>query len=242
MSGGLQTAAAAAQQERRGVRLVPALAFVAGCVLLVLVVPRLNAAFIQLSAEPVNRAVARGQTPSPDALERLVASRRQASAWVEDSRAWFEIGRARLRGAARAGYGTPPGRAGLDRAAAAYDRGLARSPGNAIAWMRLGEIRLLRSGPSPAAAAALYMSIRTAPFLFDVMIERLRLCLLVWPHFDAPARQAVVHQVRMAYRNRWLLPRLEKLAATPEIADALAPVMEKIAAEPAAAISLRLDP
>ena len=46
----------------------------------------------------------------------------------------------------------------------------------------------------------------------------------------------------MAYRNRWLLPRLEKLAGTPEVADALAPVMEKIAAEPAAAISLRIDP
>ncbi len=241
MSGRVQTAAAV-QQERRGVRLVPALAFVAGCVLLVLVVPRLNAAFIELSAEPVNRAVARGQTPGPDALERLVASRRQASAWVEDSRTWFEIGRARLRGAARAGYGTPRGRAGLDRARAAYDRGLARSPGDAVAWMRLGEIRLLRSGPSPAAAAALYMSIRNAPFQILVMIERLRLSFLVWPHFDAAARQAVVHQVRMAYRNRRLLPALKKLAGTPEVAAALAPVMEKIGAEPAAAIPVRLYP
>ena len=44
MSGGVQTAAAPAQHERGGVRLVPALAFVAGCVLLVLVVPRMNAA------------------------------------------------------------------------------------------------------------------------------------------------------------------------------------------------------
>ena len=86
------------------------------------------------------------------------------------------------------------------------------------------------------------MSIRTAPFHIQVMIERLRLCFLVWPHFDAPARRAVVHQVRMAYRNRWLLPPLKKLAATPEVAAALAPVIESIAAEPAAAISLRLDP
>ncbi len=240
MSGGARTPPAdAAQPKHRGVGPVPALAFVAGCVLLVLVVPRLNAAFIQLPADPVNRAVARGHTPSPDALERLVASRRRASAWVDDSRAWFEIGRAHLKGAARAGYRTPRGRAGLDRAAAAYDRGLARSPGNAIAWMRLGEVRLLRSGPSPDAAAALYMSIRTAPFHIRVMIERLRLCLLVWPHFDAPARQAVVHQVRMAHRNRWLLPRLVKLAGTPEVADALAPVMERIAAEPGAAIAVR---
>ena len=228
--------------KSRGIRLVPALGFVAGCVLLVLVTPRLNAAFIQLSADPVNRAILRGHTPSADALDRLVASRRQASAWVEDSRAWFEIGRARLAGAAGAGYRTPRGRAGLDRAGAAYDRGLAGSPGNAIAWMRLGEIRLLRAGPSPAAAAALYMSIRTAPFHFRVMIERLRLSFLVWPHFDARGRRAVVRQVRIASRNRWLSPRLEKLAATPEVAAALMPVMEKIAAEPAAAISRRLDP
>ncbi len=226
--------------RRRGKWFMPVLAVVVGSTLLLLAIPRMNAAFIQVPADPVNRVIARGKMPGPDALEKLIASRRAAMAWVEDSRSWLDIGRARFRSAARAGTGTPQGRAELDRAVAAYDRALARSPGDSIAWMRLGEIRLLRSGPSRRAAGALHMSIRTAPFFPKTMIERLRLALLVWRYLDEPGRVAVLHQVRMARRNRWLAPALKKLAGDPEVGSILAPLIEKIAAEPNGAVSVRL--
>ena len=224
-----------ARRKRRRVWLVPVVACAAGAALLQLAVPYLNAAFIQLPGDPVMRVIARGHTPNPHDFEKLVRSRRQASAWVESAAGWFEIplggpSRPRDGGAAAAGHDTKPGRALLDGAAAAFDRGLARSPGNSIAWMELAKARLLRAGASPEAAAALHMSMRTAPFLFRAMIERLHLSLLAWPYLDDAARRAVERQVGMVQRNRWLAPRLEKLARRPDVGNVLAPLIERITA------------
>ena len=221
-----------AGRKRPGVRLVPVLASAAGAALLLLAVPYLNAAFILIPGDPVMRVIARGHTPNPDDFEKLVRSRREASAWVESAAGWFDIARARLNAAAAAGYDTKPGRALLADAAADFDRGLARSPGNSVAWMELAKARLLLTGPSSEVAGALHMSMRTAPFLFKVMIERLHLSLLAWPALDGAARRAVERQVGMVHRNRWLAPRLKKLARRPDVGHVLAPLIERITAAP----------
>ncbi len=222
---------------------LPVLAVTAGVALLALAAPRMNAAFIQVAADPVIRSLERGGAPDPDALERLVANRREALAVVADSAGWFDIGRARVAGAARAGPRTQKGRTLLDQAATAYENGLALSPGNSIEWMRLAEVRLQRSGPSRKAADALYMSLRSAPFILLFTIERLRLGLRLWDHMGAPGREAVLDQVRISRRNQWLAPRFEKLASDPKYRAALAPLIEKAAVRlPSGSVSIKLAP
>lgn len=212
-------------------RVPPALVCLAGLALMALAVPWVKASLLQVPTDKVKRVMLSGNDPAPAALQGFISSRRAAFAWVQNSEIWFDIGLARLKSAGRAGYRTEDGRRALDQAEAAYDRGLARSPGNAAAWMRLGEVRLMRGGRPRKAAEALHMAIRIAPFAPWLLIERLRLAAMAWPYMDAAGREAVERQVGMAFRHRWLAPHLARIAKRPEVRDVLAPMIERIEAQ-----------
>lgn len=232
----------------RGGFSVPVLAVAAGALLLTLAVPRMNAAFIRLPSDTTSLALARGKTVTPDAVEKLIATRSHARAWVNDASGWFDTGLARLAGARRAGAGTPAAAVLLDQAADAYRSGLARSPGNAIQWMRLAQVRLLREGPTARAAAALHMSLGAAPFQTGILIERLRLGFVLWPGLDEQGRRAVVREVAMARRAQYIAPSLKRLAEDPEIRDRFAhavetiKAMERAAKDAAGSVSIEIKP
>ena len=194
-------------------RLMPAmslLAAIGGVILIVLAGPRLMAGLAALRSDSVLKMVEHGRQPTPEALARLVESRRDAAAWAEDGRLWLAVGLARLASARKVDRADLQRRI-LDRAIYAIDRSLALAPGNAVGWMRLAEALLLRAGPSPRAAQALQMSVRNAPVAPEFAVERLRLLLQVWDEFNDAGRDMVTRQVQIIQANPRAAARLARL-------------------------------
>lgn len=179
-------------------RACPAIAIVAGAVLMMLAGPRLVAALIQLPGDHVVRFIENRREVSDYALERLAASRRGALGWVDSGRSWIELGLAQLE-SARAGRDDRDRL--LQRAVAALRRGLARAPADGRGWVWLAEAEWMQGGATPAAVQALRMSIYTDPFVLGNQIKRLDLALAMWTDLDAATREAVIEQVRMADRR-----------------------------------------
>ena len=90
-------AASKAAPPRKIWRACPALAIVAGSVLIALAAPRVVSAVIQLPADRTTRLIESGQPVDDAALARLAATRRGAIEWTRDGRQWAELGLAQLK-------------------------------------------------------------------------------------------------------------------------------------------------
>ena len=203
-------------------RACPALAIVAGGVLIALAAPRVVSAVIQLPADRTTRLIESGQPVDGRALARLAATRRGAIEWTRDGRQWAELGLAQLK---QAENETADREKLLGHAAAALQRSVALSPVDGSAWMWLAETEMLRTGPSDEAAQAIRMSIRVAPHDRAMQLDRLELALATWQHFDDAARSEVAEQVRLV--NRRSPDRLRALAKAIGRQDIVNIILEK---------------
>lgn len=95
----------------------------------------------------------------------------------------------------------------LKKAEGDLEFGLARAPARGIAWAQLGSVRQALHGPSDRVAAALLMSIDTAPMLAPLWPARLRLILDNWRYFAPEERERVGANVAESWRlsrdRRW---------------------------------------
>lgn len=215
-------AASKAAPPRKIWRACPALAIVAGSVLIALAAPRVVSAVIQLPADRTTRLIESGQPVDDDALARLAATRRGAIQWTRDGRQWAELGLAQLKQAERDAADREKL---LGQAADALRQSVALSPVDGSAWMWLAETELLRTGPSAKAAQAIRMSIRIAPHDRAVQLDRLELALSTWQHFDDAARSDVARQVRLIHRHS--PDRLRAVAEAVGRSDVVDIILEK---------------
>ncbi len=178
-----------------------ALAFVAGLALLYLAVPRTVAGFIMQPGNRVLNDIQAGGEIDEQALVALVESRRRAAGWIDSGRLWSDLAVAQFM---LAETGDPSGGTDFDRvrqASESLEIALALAPANPYAWTRRAYAELLVTGPSEAAASALVMSILTARYEPDLLFVRLKLGLVLWPHFAAEDQELVLDQIRFAWRK-----------------------------------------
>lgn len=128
-----------------------------------------------------------------------------------------------------AGFDTADGRVWLNRGIADLRRGLSRSPGDGMAWMRLAGAIYLRDGPSPEAGAAMRVATYlvkpnawTSPLYFQ-------LTAALWSRLTSDVQD----QVRQKYAAAWKTPGgrsyLQELVAFPA---GLATLREIFAGDP----------
>ena len=180
-------------------RLRPAvlLPLAAALLLAVLAVPRTGAAIAALDAGDVGEFVGTEVYGTP-------AQTLRAAAVLETADGRFGDARARVRaGILRAflAYAVAPAgdRRQLLGAAADLDAGLSRTPAvDPMAWAALAQTRL-GLGEQMAAARALAMSIRLAPYEPRLALWRAQLGIAVIDKLDAAQRAAWMRQVQVAW-------------------------------------------
>jgi hypothetical protein len=89
----------------------------------------------------------------------------------------------------------------LEETAISLRGGLARSPANAYAWMRLARVEALLGGPPERFTGALemsYMTGRHEPLLY---LPRLSLAFRHWDRLDHEVRQLTEWQIREAWKE-----------------------------------------
>lgn len=178
-----------------------ALAFVVGAGLLYLALPRTIAAIVKLPGKPVLARIQDRERVDAEDLATLITARGRALSWADSGRDHAILGLAQLllaRGPERAnGYDKKV----VEEAIASLRDGLAVAPASPHAWARLAYAELVAHGPSAAVAAALDMSLRTAPFEPRLLRVRVELSLHAWPYLTAEVRQLVHEQIRQAWRQ-----------------------------------------
>lgn len=169
-----------------------------GSVLLLGAVPRLVAAFHLLPGDPGMALLNSGQLPSPQAYERIVASRRAAAAWLPAPSTLTDLGVAWL---SLAQASSQRRAILLDQAERQLRAGLADAPLNPHAWTYLAFIRTA-TGDHERAAQALHLALRTGPYQPELALPRAALGLTNWPWLDTATRAQVgaefAHAMRLA--------------------------------------------
>ncbi len=186
-----------ADRDWRGI-IVPVTCALMGAGLLALAGPRAVAALVSLPGGPVLARVQAMEPVRSEALDVLIGAEDAALAWVDSGRrrtdrALALLLRARQQDAADNEF--------LADSLTGLKAGLARAPANAFAWTRLAYAETLLNGPSPAAAAALRMSLVAAPYEPRLLTVRLELCLRSWDYFAPADRVLVGAQIRTAWRH-----------------------------------------
>jgi tetratricopeptide (TPR) repeat protein len=178
------------RRRRSGVRRspkslgAPLLAALLAGALLLGVVPRLVAAFHLLPGDPGMALLNSSQLPSPQAYERIVASRRAAASWLPAPSTLTDLGVASLS-LAQASTGR---RAMLlDQAERQLQAGLAGAPLDPHAWTYLAFVHTA-TGDHERAALALHLALRTGPYQPELALPRAALGLTNWPWLDPDAR------------------------------------------------------
>ena len=169
-----------------------------GSALLLGAVPRLVAAFHLLPGDPGMALLESGQLPSPQAYQRIVASRRAAAAWSAAPSTLTDLGVASLSLA----QASSEGRAILlDLAERQLQAGLAGAPLDPHAWTYLAFIHTA-TGDRQRAAQALHLALRTGPYEPDLALPRAALGLTNWPWLDPDTRTRLgaefAHALRLA--------------------------------------------
>lgn len=184
-------------------RLVPAcLAVAIGGAILALAVPRLGGALWLTLRDPVMAAIQSGTPVSTAELRGLVASRELALEWVDDGKAHADVAAALTSLAAGEAPGSAAARELLGRAIGAMAAALARAPADPRGWLRLAYLATMLDGPTPRAARALQLSVRTGPYdTPEFLTLRLRLGLLHWPLFEPAERRRIEAQIRLLWRE-----------------------------------------
>lgn len=166
-------------------RLATLFALLLGSALLLGAVPRLVAALHLLPGDPGMALLNSGQLPSPQAYERIVASRRAAAAWLAAPATLTDLGVAALSLAQASTGGRP---VLLDLAERELQAAVAGAPIDAHAWTYLAFVHTA-TGDHERAAQALDLALRTGPYEPDLTLPRAALGLTNWPWL-APAARA----------------------------------------------------
>jgi tetratricopeptide (TPR) repeat protein len=176
----------------------PLLAALLGGALLLGAVPRLVAAFLLLPGDPGMALLESGQLPSPQAYQRIVASRRAAASWLPAPSTLTDLGVASLS-LAQASTGSQAML--LDHAERQLQAGLAGAPLDPHAWTYLAFVHTA-TGDHERAALALDLALRTGPYQPELALPRAALGLTNWPWLDADARARLgvefAHAMRLA--------------------------------------------
>ncbi len=162
---------------------------------------RLVAAVIGLPGEPTLAVMRAGLDPTVSELRELIESRTAMARYVASGRVHTDLGSAHLTlGELLGGEGVidvTSGRAAI----ASLRRGLSLSPVRPFAWARLSFAEAVINGPTPHAAEALEMSFTSAPHERDLSFPRLELGLALWDHLSTFARDAVLSEIRLAWKH-----------------------------------------
>jgi tetratricopeptide (TPR) repeat protein len=168
-----------------------------GATLLWLAVPRLVASLQLLAGDPGMALLEQGRLLTPDAYQRIIASREAALAWVPDPEGLIDLGVVHLSLA----QATEP-RAGrrlelLSRAGHYLRAGLAQAPVDAHAWTYLAFIDTT-IGDHESAARALRLSLQSGPYEPDLILPRAALGLANWAWLGASTAAAFRVEFRRA--------------------------------------------
>ena len=182
-------------------RLVGLIMLVAAVLLLIWSVPRTLSAFMMVPSASVLRKLQNLQSVETADLETLIASQRRGMTWSNRGRTLTDLGLAQLLIAERLVDNDAVWREQTEEAIKSLKAGLAIAPANPYAWTRLayGEFRL--RGWSPLALSALRLAFITAPYDPRLLMSRLRLSFLAWPHMTPEDEDLVLQQIRYAWEQ-----------------------------------------
>ncbi|MBI3453233.1 MAG: hypothetical protein HY057_10515 [Rhodospirillales bacterium] len=159
--------------------------------------PRFTGALYLITYTEVLDDLAAGRKVATDDLIAAASVRNDALAWVDQGRAWTDLGALRLAQARDAGLRTPQGQAWLAEAVAAHRAGLLRDPAQPYAWTRLAQATYMAGGdPSSAMRMAIVAGSRDSALVHP----RLELALSLWGRLDEPTRGMVRQQIVLAAR------------------------------------------
>ncbi|WP_446830494.1 hypothetical protein [Candidatus Foliamicus sp.] len=161
---------------------------------------------IQTIGDPALRQIENGQSVTAPALRRFARSRQDAAAWRGAAANYKEaaLGHLLLVEAGAAGSRDD----GLARAEAALIAGLRRAPMDPYGWMRLVQVRLLRSAPTAEFALPLKLALHSGPREdrnHGMLLLTLEAGLKVWDELDDRQRGLVTDKAREAWRRNALL-------------------------------------
>jgi len=193
-----------ARGGRRGHRTLPAAALIAavlGTALLALAVPRAVGLALMGPAGQTLGRLERRVPVEAEAIEAAIEAALAAGAWRDAGSLWQRLARLHL---ARLRVAGPGGQERLDallQAESALERGLARRPGDAVAWWRLAWVANTLGRADAKVGAALRLSVVTGSGVAPLFWPRLRLALAKWPRLDAPTRDAFRPQLVRAMQR-----------------------------------------
>ncbi len=164
-------------------------------------ISRTISAFVMAPSAPVLRKLQNLQIVQTEELETLVAAQRRGLIWSSRGRTFTDLGLAQLLIAERLGQNVPEKRRQIEEAIASLKSGLAIAPANPYAWTRLAYALFQVRGWTPEALSALRLAFVTAPYDPRLLMSRLRLSFLAWPHLLLEDRDLVLQQIRYAWRH-----------------------------------------
>lgn len=163
--------------------------------------PRTISAFVMAPSAPVLRKLQNLQTVETAELKTVVAAQNRGLVWSPRGRSLTDLGLAQLLIAERLDEDDPKRQKQIEQAIASLKRGLALAPANPYAWTRLAYASFQRDGWTPEALSALRLAFATAPYDPRLLLSRLRLSFLAWPHLLREDRELVFQQVRYAWHR-----------------------------------------
>ena len=182
-------------------RLVAGVTALVAIALLVLAVPRTISAFVTIPSGPVMIKLQLLQPVATEELNTLIESQHRGLNWDSRGRTRTDLGLARLLMADQRPRDDSQWQANMDEAIKSLREGLALAPANPYAWTRLAYAETQLNGWSPAAIAALRLAFVTAPYEPRLVLSRLRLSFLAWPHMTPEDRRLVFQQISYAWKD-----------------------------------------
>jgi tetratricopeptide (TPR) repeat protein len=185
-----------------GRRRLPAaiLAVPAGAALVYLGMPQVAAALLQYRAAAM-LAQPGVSTIAADELKTAITYIDEADRWWGEPANSFDSGVLVMRLAAPSGGRAAYDRGFLKEAERRFEQSLSEAPANAAAWAALADARRLEGGATPAAAAALKMSIAVARYEPSLLAWRTEMGLALYSVLDDDGKAAVADQVRLLGRR-----------------------------------------
>ncbi len=182
-----------------------------GALLLGVALPAAGARIIQLFAEDTHQSILNNKSVSHTELEKYIATRKQALALRETGVTQDDLAIALMLRAHANMVNAAVAQNDMKEATVWQTLSLARAPANAFGWMRLATLQAQSEGVSQLAAAALALSLETAPYEPTLSLPRLNLAMMLYGELSADTKERIPSLVRAAWENE-----PEQLAETAE--------------------------
>ena len=189
--------------------MVVILALLAGVSLIALGVPRVIAELVSIPSAPLLKQIQARQPIETEDLEILIASQRSGISWSLSGRKWTDLGLAQMLMAEKKKSSDPDRLRLINEAIYSLKTGLAVAPASPFAWTRLAFAETMKAGQSPAALSAFRFGLGVAPYEPSLALARISLGFAVWPDLRPAEQRMILHQVRLAWKQReerkWLV-------------------------------------